>query len=155
MFCRFGIAAAQPARRRHRLIERRVHAARGRIHQRGQRIDVRALQLLDAAPLEHERRQFVAMRQFLEHVLRGRNHARLAGLLRRLQIQLREQHVAQLFRRVDVELAAGVPKDRGAELVEVGLHPAGRAGQRVRVDLARPRARWPPAPESSGCSSSR
>ena len=44
-------------------------------------------------------------RQLLEHVLRGGDDARLAGLLRRLQVQLLEQHVGELFRRVDVELA--------------------------------------------------
>ena len=46
MFCRFGIAAAQPPGRRDGLVEARVDASRRRVHELRQRVDVGALQLL-------------------------------------------------------------------------------------------------------------
>ena len=66
-----------------------------------------------------------------------------------LQVQLREQHVAQLLRRVDVELAAGVPVDARREIVELGLHRVRRARPARPCRSSRPRARWPRARESA------
>ena len=78
------IRAAQTARRRDRLVEARVHASRLRMRPcSGQRVDVRALQLVQRAPLEDEPRQFVRERQLLEHFRGRRERPRLAGLLRR------------------------------------------------------------------------
>ena len=81
MFCRFGS-----------LLLRRPVAATAwlndvctrpvcRVHELRQRVDVGALQLLQAAPLEHEARQLVRQRQLLEHLDRRRDRARLAGAL--------------------------------------------------------------------------
>ncbi len=62
-----GIAAAQPPGRRDRLVEAGVHAAGVGVHERGQRVDVGALELLQAAPFEDELGQLVRERQLLEH----------------------------------------------------------------------------------------
>ena len=129
------IAAREPPGRGHRLIERRVHAPGRRIHQRRQRVDVRALELLDAAPLQHEARQLVRERELLEHVLRGRDDARLAGLLPGREAHALEEDVGELLRRVDVELDAGVRVDALREIVELDLHRSGERRERGRVDL--------------------
>ena len=67
MFCRFGSLLLSRPGRRDRLVEAGVHAAGVRVHERGQRVDVRALELLQAAPLEDELGQLVRQRQLLEH----------------------------------------------------------------------------------------
>ena len=98
MFWRFGIAAAQASGRGHRLVEAGVHAAGLRVHELRQRVDVRALQLLQRAPLENEPRQVVRERQLLEHFDGGR---RRLGLARSAsvagQLQLVEQDLRQLL----------------------------------------------------------
>ena len=100
------IAAAQPAGRGHRLVERRVHAA-GRRIARAPAARRRTCPSASGCSRHFSTRpgSSCVERQLLEHVLRRRDDARLAGLLRRLQIQLAEQHVGELLRRVDVELA--------------------------------------------------
>ena len=57
MFCRFGSLLLEPAGCGHRLADLRVHAAGFRIDQRRQRVDVGALQLGEAAPVEDQTRQ--------------------------------------------------------------------------------------------------
>jgi hypothetical protein len=54
-----GVAAAQPSCCRDGLVEARVHAPGVGVDQGGQRVDIRALQLLEAAPLEDELGQLV------------------------------------------------------------------------------------------------
>jgi hypothetical protein len=78
-----GIAAAQMSG--DRLIERRAHAPGGRIHS-GQRVDLRPFQLLNAAPLEHERRHLVHERG--SDTSTAVDTTRVFGLLAGLQIQL-------------------------------------------------------------------
>ncbi len=92
------IAAAQASGGGHRLVEHRVHAAGDRMDQRRQRVDVGALQLRQAAPVEDEARQVVGQRQFLEHFHGGRRRARRAGALQHRQLQLVEQDLAELLR---------------------------------------------------------
>ena len=72
------IAAAQASGRGHRLADLRVHAAGLRIHQRRQRVDVGALQLRQAAPVEDEAADVVLRRQLLEHFDGRRRRARRA-----------------------------------------------------------------------------
>ena len=62
------VAAAQPAGRRDRLVEARVHAAGFGVDELRQRVDVGALQLHQPAPLENLPRQIVGQRQLLEHL---------------------------------------------------------------------------------------
>ena len=133
-FCRFGSRLREPARRRRRLAELRVDAAGRRMHQRRQRVEIRALQLLQAAPVDHLARQIVGQRQLLEHVLRRRRRLRGAGALERRQLQLHEQHVAELLGRVDVEALAGDPVDALGALVELGFEARGLAGEDAGVD---------------------
>src|SRR5205085_8858785 len=47
-----GIRAAQAASCRNRLVEAGVHTPGDRMYKQGQRIDVRALQLVESAPVE-------------------------------------------------------------------------------------------------------
>ena len=131
------IRAAQTSGRRDRLVEAGMHAAGLRVDHHRQRVDVRALQLVQRAPLEDEPRQFVRERQLLEHFGGRRKRARLAGFLRRRQIELLEQDSPELLRRVDVEFLAG-------QLVD----PRGVAGE-LLFDLAAT-ARRAPA-RRSGC----
>ena len=56
-----GIGAAQAAGGGHRLVEAGVHAAGLRVDQQRQRIDVGALQLLQAAPVQDQARQLVRL----------------------------------------------------------------------------------------------
>ena len=116
------VAAAEPARRRHCLVERGVHPARVRPRELGQRLDVGALQLLDRPPVEHEPRQLVLQGELFQHLDRGRGGPRLAGLLAGRQGQLLEQDHRKLLRRVDVERLAGEVEDARLQLVEPRLH---------------------------------
>ena len=104
------------------------------MHQRRQRVEVGALQLLQPAPVDHLARQVVRQRQLLEHVLRRRRRLRRAGALQRRQLQLHEQHVAELLGRVDVEALAGDPVDALGALVELGFEARGLAGEDAGVD---------------------
>ena len=102
------VAAAQAAGRRDRLVERRCGPGRcpGCTSVR-QRVDVGALQLRQRAPVEDQARQVVGERQLLEHLDRRGRRAGRAGPLQHRQLQLLEQDVAELLRRVDVEVLAG------------------------------------------------
>src|SRR5262249_16898980 len=86
-----------------------------------QRVNIGALQLLKAAPLEHESRHLVRLGQFLQDINRGRDRAGLPIAPRRWQLQLLEQHLAELLRRPDVELDAGELVDAPAAFVQIGL----------------------------------
>ena len=97
MFCRFGIAARQPAGRGDRLVERGVDAAGLRIDQLRQRVDVGAFELCQRAPLENQPRQVVRQRQLLEHLDGGRRRARRARALEDRQLQLVEQDLGELL----------------------------------------------------------
>ena len=64
----------------------------------------------------------------VDGVLRG------AGALGDRELQLHEQHVAELLGRVDVEALAGDPVDPLGTLVELGFEPGRLAGQHAGVD---------------------
>ena len=98
------VAGTEPARRGHRLIERRVHAAGPRIDERRQRVDVGALELRVFAMFEKFRGQRMERRQLLQHLGIGAR-PRLAPL-HHGQAQFVEQHGPELDRRGDREVAA-------------------------------------------------
>ena len=92
------IAAAQASGRRACLVERRMDAARLGVDELRQRVDVRAFELHQRAPLEDVSRQVVRQRQLLEHFHRRRRRARRPGALQHRQLHLVEQDVRQLLR---------------------------------------------------------
>jgi len=61
----------EPSRGGARLVETGVQAARARVDQRRQRIDVRALELGELAVLEDFAHDFVLLREILQYVGRG------------------------------------------------------------------------------------
>ena len=134
MFCRFGsellrrpVAATAWLKQVWTRPGRRVHELR-------QRVDVGALQLVQAAPFENQPRQLVDERQLLEHLDGGRRRSRLAGLLERRQLQLLEQDLAELLRRVDVELLSGELEDARRIARQLLLDVLRLRGQRRAVD---------------------
>ena len=84
-----GIAAAQAPGRGDRLVEAGMDAAGLGVDQLRQRVDVRALQLLQAAPLEHQLRQLVGERELLEHFERRRLRLGLGRAPDRLGLEAR------------------------------------------------------------------
>src|SRR5262249_26323960 len=102
-----GIRAGEPAGRRDRLVEGRVHPTGGRVDQRRQGIDVRRLELRQGAELEDLRRQRVLAREARQDVDVGRQPGLSAPHATGRDLQVVEEHLAQLGRRVDVEGAAG------------------------------------------------
>ena len=122
-----GVARAEPAGRRDALIERRVDSPVVGMHELGQSVQVRALELRELAMLDQERGEGVLEGELLEHVLR---RALLAarGLLQRRQLELVEEHLAELGPRIDVEGAAGHGIDLGFD--------RGRFARRIRARAA-------------------
>ncbi len=112
-----GVAAAQAPGRGHCLVEARVHAARVGMNERRQRVDVGALQLLQAAPLENELGELVRQRQLLEHFERSRLRLGLGRPPDRLgaHAEAIEENLRQLLGRVDVELFARELEDGRGE----------------------------------------
>ena len=120
-----GIVRGEPAGRGGREREGGVDAPGLWIDLLHQGVGVGALELGELAPVEHARRQIVALgRQLLEHVGAGGIGAGLA-LLAAGQAHLVEQHLAQLLGRADVELMAG-------ELVDLLLELGHALGEIVR-----------------------
>ena len=105
-----GVAGAQPSRGRHALVERGMDPAVLGMDQGRQRIEISALELRELAMLQEQGGQRVPGGQLLEDVLRG---ALLAAgrLLRRGQLELLEEHLAELGAGVDVERPASQPVD--------------------------------------------
>ena len=62
-----GVAAAQPPRCRHRLVEIGVDSPGFRLHQLRQGVDVRALELAEHPVLQHQRHHRVVVAEFLQH----------------------------------------------------------------------------------------
>ena len=144
-----GVAAAQPAGRRDRLVERGVHATRVRPDQSGQGVDIRALQLLDRPPFHDQTWQRMVRRQLLEYVRRGGWGAGLPGLLPCGQRQLVEENGRQLSRRVDVERFAREAEDLRLQLAQLGVHPSRLVGEGGRWRPGHRCVRCRPAPESA------
>ena len=129
-----GIRRRQPSGGRARLIEAGMQPAGPRVDQRGQGVDVRALELGELAVFQHLAHDLVFRGQRLQNVDRGGARLPLAVFHRRGQLQIVEQHVAQLLRRADVERPAGEPVDVRGEARDLRLHQRGEALQFVVVD---------------------
>src|SRR5213592_4725824 len=109
------LRGGQPAGGGAGLVETRMDAARCRIDEPGQRVDVGRLELGELAVLDQESGNLVAHRcQLLEDVVIGRR----AGLrpLEDRELVLLEQDVPELGGGVDVELGARDAVDRLLEL---------------------------------------
>ena len=147
------VGGREPAGGGHRLVEGGVDAPGLGVHELRQRVDVGRLELLHRAVVEDLARQLVHQRQLLEHVLGGGRGARLGRLLAALQAEPVEQHLAQLHRRVDVELALGEARgSRRVSACELRLHLAAHAPEQRRVDLDAGAAPCRPARPTSGSS---
>jgi hypothetical protein len=107
--------------------------ARRIFHQLRQRVDVSALELLQAAPFEHLAGQVVHERQFLQHLLRRGRRPRLARPAQRRQLQLGKEHFPELLRRIDVERLAGEGVNARRPRVELLFDPRALGRQRRRV----------------------
>ena len=133
----------------------RVHAPGCGVDVLDQRVRVGALELGELAPVEHPRRQVVALgRELLQNVRAGAVGARLA-LAPAPEPHLVEQHLAKLLGRADGEGMAG----EGVDLALQRLDPAGEV-RRQRHELALVNEgcrRLPsgPAPRSAGARSAR
>ena len=129
-----GIVRAQPPGGRDHLVERGMHAAGPRIDHLRQGVDIRPLQLGVLPILDDLRRQGMLQGQLLQHVDVGAG-ARLGRPLDHRQLLLDEEHLLELPRRGDVELAAG----QGIDLLLQSLHllaeVAAQFGQTPDVDL--------------------
>ena len=130
--------------------EGRMHAPGPGIDVFDQGIGVGALQLGELAPVEHPRRQVVALRrQLLQNVGAGAVGARLA-LAPALEAHLVEQHLAELLGRADGEGMAGEGVDLALQRLDApgevrrqrdefalvdqnagGLHPGQHGDQRA------------------------
>ena len=133
MFCRFGFdddsrPVAAPG-----LIERGVQPAGLRIDQLGQRVDVRAFELGELPVFEHLTRDFVLRRQALQHVGRGGNGFAFSVLHGRGQVQVFEQNLAKLRRRINVERLSRQLVDLRRQPLDVGIQLA-RQHSKLRAD---------------------
>jgi len=80
------------------------------------RIEVRRLKLRKLTIFKNKRGHLMLLGEFLQNILRGRDHLALAILHRLRQEHLVEENIAQLFGRVDVEAMAGVSPHYGSSL---------------------------------------
>ena len=104
------------------------------MHELRQRVDVRALQLLELPPLEDQPRQIVGEREFLEH---GDGRRRCLGFdvsLQRRQLQLLEEDSRQLLWRVDVERLTGHLENLRVPVGQLALDVLRLSGEGPRVD---------------------
>src|SRR5919204_1964589 len=95
----------QPARCGDRLVEVRVHAPGLGVDERRERVGVRALELLHLAVIEDLLHDRMRLAELLED-LRVRRVATAHRTTAARELQLREQQVLQLLRRVDLELVS-------------------------------------------------
>ena len=135
MFCRLGFTdesrpVADPGH-----VERGVQPPGAGVQQRRQRVNIGRLQLGELAVVEHHARNFVLAGQPLQHIHRGRNGLALAILDRLGQVQLVEQHVAQLLGRIDVELEARLVVDLARLGLDLALQPLRHFRQHIAIEL--------------------
>ncbi len=133
MFWRFGLDDDRRPGRRHRLIEGGVHAAVGRVDQPRERLEVRGVQLVELTPGQERIDDRVVRAQLLKHARVGGELA-LRRLLPRLQTQLVVEDLAQLRRRVEVELLPGLLVDRGLQRGHALAHARPHLRQVVDVE---------------------
>ena len=102
-----------------------MDSARARVDFLHQGVGVGAFQFGELAPVEHSRRQVVALSgQVFQHVGAGRPGAGLAGLLAARQAHFVEQNLTQLLWRADRKSTPGEP----INLVFQRAHPLGKVG---------------------------
>ena len=135
MFCRLGLADDSLSRRRAGLPECGVQAAGGGIQQRGQGIDVGRFEFRELAVFQHQPRDVVSFGQVFQHIDGGGNGLALAVFHRLGQIHFVEEHVAQLLRRIDVELGSGELVDFACLGLDFALQPRRHLFQNFAVDL--------------------
>ena len=145
------VAGAEPARRGHHLVERRVHAAGFRMNHRRQRVDVRVLELRVLAVLDDLGRQRVRLGQLLQHVGIGARPG--LGFLDDRQAQLLKQHLRELLRRADVERMAGQLFDLLLQLGEPLAVACAQLGQPLRGSTRTPVNSMSASTSMSGTSS--
>ncbi len=80
---------------------------RSRIDQCGQGVNVCAFQFRELPVLQHLARDFMLGRQALQHIRGRRNGFAFAVLHRSRQIQIFEQNLPELLRRIYIEWLAG------------------------------------------------
>ena len=130
------IVRAEPARGRHHLVERRVHAAGLRMHHLRQGVDVRVLQLGVLPILDDLGRQRMQPGQLFQHV--GVGAAAALGALEHRQLVLVEQDLLQLLGRADVELAAGQLVDLALQLRQQLRRTCGSSSASSAVSILMP-----------------
>ena len=116
-------------------VEGGVQAAGARVEQRGQRVDVSRFELGELAVLEHQARDVVLGGEAFEHIDGGGDGLALAVLHGLGQVELVEEHVAELLGRVDVELGAALLPDVAGLLAGVALEALRHFGEDFGVDL--------------------
>ena len=127
------VRGREPTRRRDGLVEARVQPSRPRVHEDRQRVHVRAAQLVQLAVLDDAAGEGVPqLGQLLQHG-RIRRRPRL-GLLQHREVQLVEQDLPELGRRVDVELLAGHHPDVVRDVRELALELLRHRVEEVQVD---------------------
>src|SRR5262245_925244 len=94
-----------------------------RVYEVRQRIDIRALQLLEYPPIQDEPRQLMSKGQLFEHVDGCRGCLRLDVALEGGQAQFLEQDARQLLRRVDIEGLSRERKNLRAPGVQLAFDP--------------------------------
>jgi len=119
-----GIGAGQAAGGRDSLVERGVQTACRGIDQRRQRVHVSGLEFGQLPVVQDAGGQRVQRGQRLQHLDPGGVRLGLLRLLGRGELELVEQNLAELLRRVDIELLAGQRKDFLLQLDD----PAGQFG---------------------------
>src|SRR5581483_11392176 len=106
-----------------------MNTAGGGITELRQNVDVSGLQLRQLPEIKHEARRLVLLRQLFKHIDRGRRDFSLAVLARKRKAELAEEDLAELFRRIDVELGAGDLKNFRAQGVEFRVQPRRKLAQ--------------------------
>ena len=145
MFCTFGFDDERRPVAAPIWLKRRMDAARARVHERRQRVDVGALQLREPAVGEDRSRQLVLRRELLEHALVGRE-ARLGLADRRAASASRTGPSASCFGEAIWNALAGERVDLPSMRASVALVLARERGELRPRRCARPRAPCARAP---------
>ena len=128
------VRRGEPARRRDRLAQRRVHAA-FRVGKRGKRVHVRPFQLRDLSVFEHQTwHREALLRELGQNVEAGRRGLRLRGLLSGGVAQFLKEDLAELDGRIQIELLSGLLPDLLLQGAQVLLHARRHLSQEGHVD---------------------
>ena len=86
------------------------------------------------AEFENQARNFVLFRKIFQHILRGGDGLAFAAAGRRGQAEMREEHLAKLLGRVDVEAAAGQLEDLLADALQLDGEALGKPVEDAEID---------------------